>query len=702
MKIGYKFVITLVALSLLVLGSVGGTLLIQARNHLTTLAHEKAVATAKEYSELLGSYFTSYWYAAQTVARILDGYSGADDDSSLFPAEALLDGLIENYPGILGAWVTINGAEPIRRGSFALPGNDMLSSYMANPNVAGTVYNPRVVRMDGREYLAATIVATMFDSGRATGAIGIDFDTDIIQQIVGGLYPLGDGITKVFSNNGTIVGHHLYPQNRGRSILETERDMGGPYMSQLENAVNRGEELQYSNFHPGFQEQLLVFIHPIQIGEAETRWSLAILFPERTVLAPVRSMEITALIIALIVTALIIPAIFLVTQRLMRPVVRITGALKDISEGEGDLTKTLPVNTKDEMGELSRYFNMTLKKIKDLVVAIKADASRLSDIGVDLANNMTEAATSMNEITATIGNIKSLIVTQSTGVSETNATMGEVASNIDRLSGHIESQGSHILQTSSAIEQMVLSINNVTETLARNSGSVMTLKEASEVGRSSLHGVSVDIQEIARESEGLLEINRVMQNIASQTNLLSMNAAIEAAHAGESGRGFGVVADEIRKLAENSSEQSKTIGVVLKKIKDSIDKITRSTESVLAKFEAIDASVGIVAEQGTSIRDAMEEQQEGSRQVLSGIMQVNDMTGRVKTGSGEMLVGAKEVILEGSRLEKSTQEITSGISEIVAGAQKINVAVDHVNRISMQNRESIEHLVREVSRFKVE
>ena len=92
-------------------------------------------------------------------------------------------------------------------------------------------------------------------------------------------------------------------------------------------------------------------------------------------------------------------------------------------------------------------------------------------------------------------------------------------------------------------------------------------------------------------------VNSVMDNIASQTNLLSMNAAIEAAHAGESGKGFAVVAEEIRKLAEDSSEQSKTISTVLKKIKESIDKISRSTDNVLKKFEAIDSSVRTVADQ---------------------------------------------------------------------------------------------------------
>jgi methyl-accepting chemotaxis protein len=259
-----------------------------------------------------------------------------------------------------------------------------------------------------------------------------------------------------------------------------------------------------------------------------------------------------------------------------------------------------------------------------------------------------------------------------------------------------------VSQSSSAIEEMLANIQSVTQTLVKNASNVRELTEASEVGRTGLQGVAADIQEIARESEGLLEINAVMENIASQTNLLSMNAAIEAAHAGEAGKGFAVVADEIRKLAESSGEQSKTISGVLKKIKDSIDKITKSTEWVLNKFEAIDGGVRTVSEQEENIVRAMEEQNAGSKQILEAIGQLNEATQMVKGGTEEMREGSRQVIEESKNLEMATQEISKGMNEMAAGAEQINAAVTRVNGISGTNKESIDILVSEVSKFKVE
>jgi methyl-accepting chemotaxis protein len=392
----------------------------------------------------------------------------------------------------------------------------------------------------------------------------------------------------------------------------------------------------------------------------------------------------------------------LLGRSVAKPVARVAATLEDIAHGEGDLTVSIKVNSQDELGDLAKFFNETIGKIKNLVLSIHREAQTLSDIGNDLASNMNETAAAVNEITANIQSIKTRVINQSASVSETHATMEQLVANITKLNNHVDNQSHNVSQVSSSIEEMVANTRSVTDTLIKNAENVNILKNASEVGRNGLVEVVNDIQEIAKESEGLLEINSVMQNIASQTNLLSMNAAIEAAHAGESGKGFAVVADEIRKLAENSSAQSKTISAVLKKIKASIYKITGSTQKVLSKFEDIDLSIKVVADQEENIRNAMEEQGVGSKQILVGVSNLNDINREVQSGSNEMHTGAQEVIKESEALEKATQEISSGMNEMASGAHQINSAVNQVNEISGKNREGIAVLIKEVSRFKVE
>jgi methyl-accepting chemotaxis protein len=465
------------------------------------------------------------------------------------------------------------------------------------------------------------------------------------------------------------------------------------------NCLNKGESDEAAK---KLKEEVLPALNDVikDIEKIETRYGVLLndIITENNNLGVMSKRIIVVVIIVAIIVSVFLSLI--ITSNITKPIVNVADTLKIVAEG--DLTHSVNVNTKDEIGDLARDFNHTMGKIKNLVKNVKKEADVLSDIGDNLASNMTETAAAVNEITANIQSIKGRVINQSASVTETHATMEQVVVNINKLNSHVENQSHNVSHASSAIEQMVANINSVTDTLVKNSSNVKTLTEASEIGKSGLQEVATDIQEIARESEGLLEINAVMENIASQTNLLSMNAAIEAAHAGEAGKGFAVVADEIRKLAESSGAQSKTIGAVLKKIKGSMDKITNSTENVLTKFEAIDSSVRIVSQQEENVRNAMEEQGQGSKQILEGVGNVNEITRQVKGGSNEMLEGAEEVIRESNSLEKATHEITNGMNEIASGADQINVAVHHVNEISEKNREGIDTLIREVSRFKVE
>jgi methyl-accepting chemotaxis protein len=431
-------------------------------------------------------------------------------------------------------------------------------------------------------------------------------------------------------------------------------------------------------------------------------WTLYVVIEENDFQENIQRMILVILSISAICTLIGIVIAIVISRIITNPLVRISATLKDISEGEGDLTRTIDIHSKDEVGDLSRYFNKTIEKIKGMVIAIMNEAISLLGIGDELSVNMTQTAAAINQITENIQSVQSRVTHQSESVTETNATMGKITVNIDKLNDHIESQVSAVAQSSSAIEEMLANIQSVTQTLMNNEQNVTKLKEASEVGRSGLQEVASDIQEIEKESKGLLEINTVMENIASQTNLLSMNAAIEAAHAGEAGKGFAVVADEIRKLAENSGEQSKVISTVLKKMTESINKIAVSTENVLKNFEMIDKSVKIVAEQESNIQNAMEEQSQGSKQVLDSVGEMNEITQQVKGGSIEMLEGSREVITESKNLESVTLEISGGMNEMASGASQINIAVNQVKEISVKNKQTIKLLMQEVSRFKVE
>ena len=580
---------------------------------------------------------------------------------------------------------------------------DFLANMTNNPEIASPVWR------DIYNYGNVPVIAVMYpiknSNGKPIGLLGINYVSDlqeIVNEIVKELYN-GRGVAAVYANDGLIAAH--YDESRIKdyiSINPSERDLLGNEQNRVVQAIKNGTSVILTRYSSYMGTNLHVIFQPVRVNGMDTPWSLMLGIPLNEMNRPIREMTTFAIIFAVIILVVASVIIFFVVHNVVRPIIGVTHTLKDISEGEGDLTRRIDNNSRDEVGDLARYFNNTLEKIKNLVVSIKTEALKLSGIGHDLASNMNETAAAVNQITANIQSIKARVINQSAGVTETNATMEQVTANIHKLNNHVEEQSIYISQASAAIEQMVANVQSVTYTLVKNSSNVKTLRDASEAGRTGLHDVASDIQEIARESEGLLEINSVMENIAGQTNLLSMNAAIEAAHAGDAGKGFAVVAGEIRKLAESSSEQSKTISIVLKKIKSSIDKITVSTENVMNRFEAIDSSVKTVAEQEDSIRSAMEEQGEGSKQVLDGIGKVNEITRHVKGGSKEMLQGAKEVIQESSNLEIITQEITIGMNEMASGANQINYAINHVSEISAMNREGIDALIKEVSRFKVE
>ena len=413
------------------------------------------------------------------------------------------------------------------------------------------------------------------------------------------------------------------------------------------------------------------------------------------------------IVLIIIIAAISIIALILINTLsfriiLLRPIRLVTKMLVELAVGEGDLTKRIEIANRDEIGELAFYFNKTLENIKNLVSIIKYKVNALTNTGYELSVNMEKTSNAVSQISKNFEGIKKLEDEQKQGSVDVNKSLEDIRTSIDLQDKLIDDQTESVNASSSAIEEMTANVHSVTMTLVENSKNVDTLTEASEYGSASLQTVAQEIKEIARDSEGLLEINAVMNSIASQTNLLSMNAAIEAAHAGEAGRGFAVVADEIRKLAESSGKQSKTTAAMLKKIKASIDNITKSSDEVLSRFGAINTGIKTVSQHELNIRNAMEEQEIGGKQILDAISRLKEITVSVQKGSDNMSQSGSDLVKEADEFIKISNKALDSMSAIVNGALKeIKTAVGHVSEMSLENNKNFEDLKKETEKFKI-
>ena len=729
MKLRLKLSLIVIAI-IIVMMTVSSVLILREAGTLqTNAAYSYALQVAQYEATDIGRRMEIYLRAAKSLAQIFGEYHSLPVEQRRSNFDDMLWSLLarnEKYEGLWTAWYpnALDGMDnrlgqyqtswtrrngPIQRQSGGFEG---WQAALAGLKDEATISDPvwrTVANNEGVPVVTIIYPIKSGETGKLVGLVGINYITAsqaFVDEISHELYN-GAGVAGIYSNNGVVVGHHS--QARVKSTMQDnpqEQSLLGAQLGTVVNAIKNGAERQEpfitNAYSPVLKTDLQLIYYPIQLEDIKNPWCLMIGIPMNEVTKAVREMTVFTIILAVIFTVLAAVIVFFVATSITRPIISVSRTLKDISEGEGDLTKTIPVKGKDEVADLARYFNLTLEKIRGLVATIKRQSGNLSEIGSELASNMTESAAAINQITANIHSIKSRVISQSASVTETNATMEQITVNIDKLNEHVEYQTTSVAQSSSAIEEMIANIQNVTATLGKNAENVNTLTEASSRGRSGIEEVSADIKAIAEESASLLEINAVMQHIAAETNILSMNAAIEAAHAGEAGRGFAVVANEIRKLAQSASSQSKTTSGVLKRVKESIDKISHSTGNVLDRFEAIDSSVKTVVDQTENIRNAMEEQGEGSKQILEAVARLNEITRQVRSGSSEMREGSKEVIQESKNLEIVSQEISGGMNEMASGAEQINASVNRVSELTGQNRENIDLLVREVSRFKID
>lgn len=368
----------------------------------------------------------------------------------------------------------------------------------------------------------------------------------------------------------------------------------------------------------------------------------------------------------------------------------------------GDLTVSSTINSQDEVGRLSQHFNKLMGNMSGIVRGIKEITVSTNEMSQDLASSSEETAAAVVEIRTNTDHMKDKIKTLDSEVNASKQNADTVKEFIEKVHDLIGSQSESISQSSAAIEEMTASIKSIANISTEKTQIVTELEETSLSGEEEMQETLLVIKKVAQSAGLIKEMIEVIDSISDKTNLLAMNAAIEAAHAGEAGKGFAVVADEIRNLAETSGESAREISDSLEEVIENIQVSEQSTVKTADLFEAMLSKVKNVAESMKELEASTQELSAGSTQVLQALSDLTQLSDQVKGSSDDMDRQVGNIAQSLDRLSAFSADAANGMDEISYGIGEIHEAAQSISESGGKNQENVQTLEEMISRFRVE